>query len=106
MVCRECTAYDSGKIKIVLPVFDECEYASVRNRFYSSAADVIYTYAKKVIESCKCKFFCSFAEEDSENEEKASITLELSIHRRGERTLRRRITHCWKGGRLLGKIVR
>ena len=106
MVCRECTAYDSGKIKIVLPVFDECDYASVRNRFYSSAADVIYTYAKKAIESCKCTFICSFIEEDSEKEEEASITLELSMRRRGERTLRRCITHCWRGGRLLKKTVR
>ena len=106
MVCRECAAYDSGKIKIVLPVFDECEYASFRNRFYSSAADIIYTYGKKAVESYKCAFSCLFVEENSDDVEEAAITLEISIRRRGERVLKRYITHYWKGGRLLRKTVR
>lgn len=95
-------------VRISLPCFssDADSRACTRmNSFYSHAADEIYEYALSLVESAegRARFACTYEAEMSESD--ATVTLHLSYSRIGTRTMRKSVTHRWRGGHVVGKSI-
>lgn len=101
-----CVFYDKGT-EISLPVFtDSDDDSSAMNRFYSSAAEDIYSYVAGLSSdgSMRCRCIFKVGEEDESGA--IPVTLFLSYHKRGLCTNKVRLTHYWKDGNIIRKEVR
>lgn len=103
MICCPFSVLCSNQATIILPVFSEMNGADAMNRFYSRAAEIIYDDAKNI---CREKFvrFCCTCEVE-EGEDTLTVRLLISLHRRGEKTARKTISHVWKNGNIIKKYV-
>lgn len=103
MVCCPFTVLCSNQASIVLPVFSDLKGDDAMNRFYSRAAEVIYNYAQRVCGEKFVRFCCTCEVEEGEGT--LTVRILLSLHRRGEKTSRKTISHVWKNGYIIKKSV-
>ncbi len=93
----------SGKCRIILPVFTDSEAGGRMNRFYSAAAGIIYAYGEEFTREKFAAFSCCpCVVEDGGT---VAVSLNFTYSRRGERRVRRTVTHLWKDGYIRKKEI-
>ncbi len=95
----------SGKCRITLPVFTDSEGDSAvrMNRFYSRAAEIIYAYGEEYTQEKFAAFSCCPCVEEENG--MTAVSLSFVYSRRGERRVRRTVTHLWKNGYIRKKEI-
>ncbi len=92
-----------------LPCFsdDERFYEAVRmNRFYSAVMDKLYSVGSFAVSGSERRiaYKCTYSIEECDGGERVDLT--VTLRRTGEKTLRKYISHLWKGGYIVSESIK